>query len=74
VLTISTGHASVFVCAALHIRLPTIVIAAFIRSNTGLVANTMVIDWDTLQIIRQLSGMPPLLVIQAPEAEQPFLQ
>jgi len=26
---------------------------AFIRNNTGLVANTMVIDWDTLQIIRQ---------------------
>jgi len=26
---------------------------AFIRSQTGLVANTMVIDWDTLQIIRQ---------------------
>lgn len=26
---------------------------AFIRSNTGLLANTMVIDWDTLQVIRR---------------------
>lgn len=26
---------------------------AFIRSQTGLIANTMMIDWDTMQIIRQ---------------------